>query len=85
VKQSESIAAWNAKLQRVFDNPDGVEVLERIFGMLEWASGNPKAQELWIMICTACPGAAKALIDKMALAAQHRMAEQMEREKAMKG
>jgi len=37
------------------------------------------------MICTACPGAAKALIDKMALAAQHRMAEQMEREKAMKG
>jgi len=85
MNQSESIANWNAKLQRVFDNKDGVDVLERIFGMLEWHTGNPKAQELWIMICTACPGAAKALIDKMALAAQHRMAEQMEREKAMKG
>jgi hypothetical protein len=81
MNQSETIANWNAKLQRVFDNKDGVDVLERIFGMLEWASGNQKAQELWIMICTSCPGAAKEIIDRMSLAAQKRLVEQIEREK----
>ena len=81
MNQSESIANWNAKLQRVFDNKDGVDILERLFGMLDWANGNAKAQELWIMICTACPGAAKTIIDRMALEAQRRLMEQIEREK----
>ena len=78
--QSTDIASWHAKLQRVFDNKDGVDVLVRLFGMLDWHNGNPQAQELFIMICTGAPGAAKEIIDRMALESQKRLHEQIKRE-----
>ena len=81
MKQSDEISNWNAKLKSVFDNAAGYDVLERILGLLEWHTGNAKAQEFFIMVCTACPEAAKELIDRMHRAAQRRIVEQIEREK----